>query len=151
MKKDSPQKTPALEKETLLFTFAILADSHINPEEGVSSSPWDSNRLANARNRFVIHDINRHAPDFVVHLGDLVHPVPALPNYSVAADRFHELFRELESSLYLVPGNHDVGDKPLSWMPAENVTEEYVTLFRKHFGEHFYSFDYQVCHFVIIA
>jgi hypothetical protein len=133
-----------------IFTFAIISDTHINPEEGKSSSPWDCNRLSNARARYVIRDINGLDPDFVVHLGDLIHPIPALSSYGRAVDRFHELFQELKSELYIAPGNHDVGDKPLLWMPAEKANEEYIDLFKKHFGAHFYSFDFHSCHFVMI-
>jgi 3',5'-cyclic AMP phosphodiesterase CpdA len=140
----------ALKKRDPIFTFAILSDSHINPIESESSSPWKSNRLANARTRKVIHELNKLSPKFVIHLGDLVHPVPALPAYKIAIEKFRKLFRNLNSSLYIVPGNHDVGDKIGSWMPAENVTEKYIDLFKRQFGDSFYSFDFDDCHFVVI-
>ncbi len=145
-----PQSTEALKKREPLFTFAILSDTHINPVEGESSSPWKSNRLANARTRRVINEINKLSPKFVIHLGDLVHPVPALSSYKIALEKFRTLFTELASDLYIVTGNHDVGDKIGSWMPAENVTEKYIDLFKKNFGDYFYSFDFNNCHFVII-
>jgi metallophosphoesterase superfamily enzyme len=125
-----------IERNEPLFTFAVISDSHINPEESKSSSPWESNKLANARTRYVIQELNRLRPDFVVHLGDLIHPVPTLPSYEVAAKRFHELIEGLEPKIYLVPGNHDVGDKPASWAPADSVTEEYIDLYGKTFGKH---------------
>ena len=139
-----------IERKDPLFTFAIISDSHINPEESKSSSPWQSNKLANARTRYVIQELNRLRPDFVIHLGDLIHPVPTLPSYEVAAKRFHELIEGLEPKIYLVPGNHDVGDKPASWTPADSVTEEYIDLYGKTFGKHFYAFDFLDCCFVVI-
>jgi 3',5'-cyclic AMP phosphodiesterase CpdA len=139
-----------LERKELLFTFAIISDSHVNPEENKSSSPWESNKLANARTRYVIKELNRLTPDFVIHLGDLIHPVPTLPSYEFAAKRFHELLEDLEPKIYLVPGNHDVGDKPAAWTPADSVTEEYIDLYSKTFGKHFYSFKFLDCCFVMV-
>ena len=107
-----------------IFTFAIITDGHVNPEENQSSSPWESNHMANGRNRYVVHRLNQLEPDFVVHMGDLIHPVPSLPSYSVAAKRFHDIYSQLNCPLHLMPGNHDVGDKPSSWTPAEVVNEE---------------------------
>ena len=132
------------------FTFAVVADSHMNPKDDATSSPWVTNKLANDRTRWVIQSLNRHNPAFVIHLGDMIHPVPVLPSYGPAADRFHHLMTGLESKLYLVSGNHDVGDKPVSWMPAGNVSEENVALYRKHFGSDTYSFDHEDCHFAVI-
>ncbi|MGW6461460.1 hypothetical protein ACWF94_36960, partial [Streptomyces sp. NPDC055078] len=62
----------------------MIADSHVNPGDDRSSSPWASNRLANERSRRAVAELNRLAPDFVVHLGDLVHPVPALETFTSA-------------------------------------------------------------------
>jgi predicted phosphodiesterase len=139
-----------LERKEPLFTFAVISDSHVNPDESASSSPWECNKLANARLRNVFQDLNRLDPDFVVHLGDLIHPVPVLPTYQVAAARFYELLEDLDPKIYLVPGNHDVGDKPASWSPADSVTEAFIDLYGQTFGNHFYSIDFQNCCFVMI-
>ncbi len=144
------QHNHIIERKEPLFTFAIISDSHLNPEESKSSSPWESNKLANARTRYVIQELNRLTPDFVIHLGDLIHPVPTLPSYEFAVKRFHELLEDLEPKIYLVPGNHDVGDKPASWTPADSVTEEYIDLYSNTFGKHFYAFDFLDCCFVVI-
>ncbi len=134
----------------LLFTFVVVADTHMNQEEARSSSPYACNRLANGRTRFVLQQINRLNPEFVIHLGDLVNPVPALPSYAQAAANFHALAKELRCPLHLTPGNHDIGDKPVAWMPAGTVCEAYVGLYEKHFGRHYYSFDHGDFHFVIV-
>lgn len=135
----------------LMFTFAVAADTHINPEDGRSGSPWMVNAMANERAITIARRIKEHNPAFTVHLGDMVHPVPELPSYAAAADRFKHIFREFgEGALYLMPGNHDVGDKPVSWMPAGVVRPSYIELYRKHFGADYYSFDYENCHFVVI-
>lgn len=133
-----------------LFTYAIIADSHMNENEAQSASPYECNKLANARSRRVVAEINRHNPDFTIHLGDMVNPVPHLPSYAAAANNFLELYRALNSDLHLVPGNHDIGDKQVDWMPAGCVNEDYIELYRKHFGKDYYSFQHKGCHFVII-
>ena len=56
----------------LKFTFAVIADTHVNQHEDHSSSVYRSSRLANARARHVIEELNRLSPAFVIHLDDLV-------------------------------------------------------------------------------
>jgi hypothetical protein len=133
-----------------LYRFVVIADTHVNQEEGRSSSPYAVNALANERTRAVIDEINRLAPAFVVHVGDIVHPVPELPSYPVAVDQFKALAKGLKAPLHLTPGNHDVGDKPVEWMPAGHVTQEAVDLYRKLLGRDYYAFDAEGCHFVVI-
>jgi 3',5'-cyclic AMP phosphodiesterase CpdA len=133
-----------------LFSFAILTDTHMNQAEDYSSSPYPCNALANARTRRVIAELNRGRPDFVVHLGDVVNPVPELPSYEEAAHHFKTLVGDLQAPLYIVPGNHDIGDKPVSWMPAGTVNSEHIALYEKHFGRHFSSFDHRDLHVVLV-
>ncbi len=133
-----------------LLTFAVIADTHANQGEEVSSSPYPCNRLANARARYVIAEVNRLKPRFVVHLGDIVNPVPELPTYDDAAGHFKALAEELEAPLHLVAGNHDVGDKPVSWSPAGTVSDANLKLYERHFGRHFYAFDVEDLHLVVI-
>ena len=86
-----------------------------------------------------------------VNVGDLVHPVPAIPDlYAAAAARFHEQAKELNHPLYLTPGNHDVGDKPNDWAPAACIHEDYLALWDEHFGAQYRSFDHDGCHFIIV-
>jgi predicted phosphodiesterase len=137
-------------KGDLLFEFAILADTHLGPVDGVSPSPWETNRLANARARAAIAQINRRNPAFVVHLGDMVHPVPAHPGYLPAAQRFREIFGSLEAPLHLVAGNHDVGDKPTAWSPAPAINARFMKLYEENFGRQFYSFGHAGARFVVV-
>ena len=65
-------------------------------------------------------------PDFVLHLGDIVHPVPSLPTFAEAVDRFKSIASQIAMPLHVVPGNHDVGDKKVEWMPADQVCEDYL-------------------------
>lgn len=133
-----------------LYSFVVYTDSHVNQSETESMSPHEVNKLANARHRFVLSRINEIEPAFAIHLGDLVHPVPVMGIYADAAARFHEQVAELRCPLHFIPGNHDIGDKPIRWGPAEAVSDESVALWRKHFGPDYSSFGHQGCRFILI-
>ena len=133
-----------------LFSFAVIADTHMRPERGDNSSPWAVNKLANGRARYVVQRVNGLNPDFVIHLGDIVHPVPVLPTYERAARVANRELAKLNAPLHMIAGNHDVGDKPNPSMPAASVSDYGLRLYRKHFGRDYYSFDYQGCHFTFI-
>jgi len=134
-----------------LYSIGVITDTHINQGEDDCNSPFEANRLANRRMRQVIRELNARDLAFVVNIGDLVHPVPAIPDlYEQAAARFHEGVKDLKHPLYLTPGNHDVGDKPNDWAPAAGVHEDYLGLWDEHFGAQYQSFDHGGAHFVII-
>ena len=133
-----------------LFAFAVIADTHVNPNDDQSSSPWQTNRLANARTRAAVAQLNALKPEFVVHLGDMVHPIPSQPSYAGAAKRFHALVADLQAPLHLVSGNHDVGDKPIRWTPAEAVNPAFLATYRAHFGKDFYAFDHRNRRLIVI-
>ncbi|MBK8065081.1 MAG: metallophosphoesterase [Betaproteobacteria bacterium] len=126
-----------------LFSFAVIADTHVNEHEAKSASPFETNARANGRARHAFAEIAAldPAPEFVVHLGDIVNPMPGLPVYADAAARFKDIVADLRVPLHLVPGNHDVGDKSVDWMPADIVTSEYVDLYRRTFGADYHAFD----------
>jgi hypothetical protein len=138
------------EREVKTFTFAVLADSHVRLEKGGRHDFYPSDQFANARNRYVVQKINQLAPDLVVHLGDVVHPIPSLPTHETAVQIAHDLYQCLESKLYVAPGNHDVGDKPNAWAPAPEVNEKNHDIFARYWGQSYSSFDHQDCHFVLI-
>lgn len=133
-----------------LFSFAVIADTHVNQEEGRASSDFAVNRLSNARSRYVMQAVNRAKPAFALHLGDIVHPTPGHPAFGAAAQAFHELAAALACPLHLAPGNHDVGDKPGDWLPVPSVNDAYLDLYRRHFGANYHAFDAHGCHFVLI-
>ncbi|HSJ28765.1 MAG TPA: metallophosphoesterase [Acidimicrobiia bacterium] len=133
-----------------LFRFAVLADTHMNPRDGESPSPWLTNRAANARTRAVVREINRLQPAFTIHLGDIVHPVPSQDTYARAADRAHRVMSALEAPLHYVPGNHDMGDKPVDWAPAAVVNDEFLDAYARHFGTDHSTFDHEGCRFFVL-
>ncbi len=145
MNDDHPIRPAALAEggQRPLFSFVVVADTHINERDDMSSSPYRTNRLANDRARHVFRDIAAMQPQprFVVHLGDIVHPVPSLPTFEDAVARFQDMASVLKVPLHVVPGNHDVGDKRIDWMPADQVCERYLRIYRQAFGSDYYSFD----------
>lgn len=132
------------------FRFAVLADTHINPTDDESPSPWLTNRHANARSRAVVQEINRYEPAFTVHLGDIVHPVPSQPTYAEAAAQAKSVLDLLESPIHCVPGNHDMGDKYVEWAPAVVVNEPFLDAYESHFGKDFYAFEHEGCRFLVL-
>ena len=135
-----------------LFTFVVVADTHVNQTEDTSTSPFLTNRLANSRARWVFRDIARMTPEpeFGVHLGDMVHPLPSLPSFADAVARYRELVALAQIPFHSVPGNHDIGDKNVSWMPADKVCDKYVAIYRKAFGPDYYSFERDGIRFVVV-
>ena len=76
------------------FSFVVLADSHIR-SENESNPTYLSDRSANARHAYAVRKIKQIAPAFVIHLGDVVHPIPALASHDAApALRGHQLAAE---------------------------------------------------------
>lgn len=142
--------SPPTNQEDPIFTLAIVADTHMRPEAGDLSSPWEVNKLANGRARYVVEMVNRSRSSFTIHLGDIVHPVPILPSYGPAAEAVLTPFEELKEHVHFIPGNHDVGDKPLAGLAAPCVSEDGIQLYEKYFGSPYASFDFKGCHFVLI-
>ncbi|MCL4189061.1 MAG: metallophosphoesterase [Rhodobacteraceae bacterium] len=134
-----------------LFTFAVIADTHVNPVDGESGSPWAANRLANERARWAVAALNADRPAFVVHLGDMVHPIPTQPGHDAAAARFRAIFAGLVPPLYCLPGNHDIGDKPVDWMPAHPASARFLAAYRQGFGLLWQAFDHAGCRFILHA
>jgi predicted phosphodiesterase len=132
------------------FSFAVMADSHIRlPKKSSGPDDYPSNQFFNARNHYVVKKINQFAPDFVVHLGDITHLIPALPDFENAMLMAKDIYRDLDSRMYVLPGNHDVGDKPNAWVPAPAVTEGSHEIFEAIWGRSYQSFDHGDCHFVL--
>jgi len=131
-----------------ILRYAVISDTHLRPS-GVSSSPWKTNLQTGDRARWVVHAINAHNPDFCVHLGDIVHPVPHLPTYGSASKVAKEILGSLDAHCYLVPGNHDVGDKDHTSVPSYIINNEYIEHFHKHHGPTYYSFDRTNVHFIV--
>jgi predicted phosphodiesterase len=132
----------------LLFTFAVVSDTHVNESEDRSPSPFRTNLLANGRARFVVHEIAAMDPPvaFIVHLGDMVHPVPSQSTYQEAVARYREITQVIKVPVHQIPGNHDIGDKALDWMPADIITDDFLAAYRLAFGADRFAFEHGPIH-----
>jgi hypothetical protein len=146
---DSSSKRP---QGGRLFSFVVVADTHVNESDQTTRSPFASNLQANNRARHVFSQIaalDPH-PEFVVHLGDMVHPVPNVPGYDEAAARFKDIAGLVTMPVHLVPGNHDIGEKNLDGVPAEIIRDEYVDKYQRTFGRDYYAFEHRHAKFLVI-
>ncbi len=133
------------------FSFAVVSDTHVNPSEARCNSPFPVNLRANPRFRHVVADLNQRSIEFVIHLGDLVHPVPGFgPAFTEAATAFRAIAGELRVPLHVIPGNHDVGDMPVPGAPAEPVTADRIAEWSSHFGWQFHAFSHGGVRFVLL-
>ena len=130
--------------------FAIITDTHIRAPGGDLSSPFPVNLKANARAEFAIGMIAAAKPDFTIHLGDVIHPLPHMPATKEATSEAHRLLAPLKPNLHFVPGNHDIGDKPSDLMPAGPVDDESVTAFENIIGPQFHAFRQGDVHLICI-
>lgn len=146
------EPTAMTDDRSPLFSFVVVADTHVNEDEHTSTSPYETNHLANPRARHAFAEIAamRPAPRFVVHLGDIVHPVPSLPTFHDAVAHFKTIASQLPVPLHVIPGNHDVGDKTVDWMPAEQVCDDFLVTYREAFGADFHAFDEGGVRFVML-
>ncbi len=140
--------------ENPLFSFAIVADTHITEEEGraIDGSGKTGKKVAGMYHD-LIERVNAMNPEFVVHLGDITHPGPTSPVYSEAALAFHKASEIFSMPYYLVPGNHDIGEKIHPALPEVDeqvsINKRAVEKFEKHFGSQRYSFNHGDCVFIV--
>ena len=112
-----------------LFGFAVVADSHLEPEPQGLAMP-----RSNARNRSVVEWLAPLAPRFVLHLGDIVHPVPDAPGHNATLVLAGSLYAGLRAPVLYTPGNHDIGDKRDETAPARAVTDDWLSDYSQVFG-----------------
>lgn len=139
-----------LRPETRLFSFAVVGDTHVKPTSGDQSAPWKVNEKATARARFIAREMARYEPQFIIHLGDLVHPVPELATFPEAVALTKQVFRQHHNQMHVLPGNHDIGDKPSRVMPAKSVRESWIKIHEDNYGPSWRSFDQGGVRFVLI-
>lgn len=132
-----------------LFTFALVADTHMRSPKD-TPSPWKTNELANCRTEFVFNQVAAARPDFIVHLGDVTNPVPHLATFESACDAALSLIKATGLTTYVVPGNHDVGDKCSYILPNHPIDAYSLEQFERKYGPSFQSFDIGNLHLVIV-
>ncbi len=138
-----------------IFNFAIVADTHLTRQEDLSFEGGDTygSKLA-ARYDDLVARVNAMNPEFVVHLGDITDPVPVSSEFDGSAQIFHKASDVFSMPYYLVPGNHDVGEKIHPALPKINdevsITTSAIEQYEQHFGEQRYSFVHEGCLFLVI-
>ena len=129
---------------------AIIADTHVNPKDDVSSSVYRVHANANRRVSAVIEKINTLDVDLVVHLGDFVHRIQGQPLRAEAIHRFREIMAALRAPLLLTPGNHDEGEKVTPWAPGHPVTAATLRQYRADFGADYHFKDLLGGRFIVL-
>jgi predicted phosphodiesterase len=142
--------TDKKDSDRVLLQFAVITDTHIRPPDTIEEGGYVSNQCTIDRVNYVVKCLNGLQPDFVIHLGDVVHPIPLLHNHEDAVKKALEIFSEIEADFYVVPGNHDIGDKPNAWLPAPIVEEDSHLDFVKHWGPAYQSFSAANCLFICL-
>jgi 3',5'-cyclic AMP phosphodiesterase CpdA len=133
----------------MMLRFIVIADSHIRPaSQEVDAYP--SNAWLVRRNEAVVSLCNRIDASFVVHLGDIVHPLPVEESHATAIDLADEVYSKLVHPIHFVAGNHDVGDKPNAHVAVPSVAEENYPAFESAWGPAYSSFEEGSWHFVIV-
>ena len=114
----------AAQNSTGEFFFVQLADTQFGMFTGDRDFVQET-----ANYEFVVANINRLRPRFVIICGDLINKVgdPA------QTAEYLRITARIDPSIpvYAVPGNHDVGNEP---------TPETLAYYRRHFGPDHYSF-----------
>ena len=146
----NPTKANNMIEKKILFRFAVFSDAHVTPVDNVSNSPFPVNRLSNQRYEHAVKCINQLDPELILNLGDMVHPLPGSKEYHSAAERYHQISSEFIQTPICIPGNHDVGDKPSEWMPAEAISERSLKKYHDNFGEDYRSFKYKGWTFILL-
>ena len=148
----------ANKNRNMLFRFAVIADTHIIEKDAPAIDGYDQEtvQLSVKRLAHIVRKLNQLSPDFVIHLGDITHPRPDHPAYNDSAKAFYEVFNNVGCPVYLVAGNHDIGQKHYSGVPIHPemsqgfVNNKMIAAYEEQFQKHFFSFEHESCLFVVI-
>lgn len=149
--KAGPPDSRYLEENPSLFKLVLVTDSHVRLEKNDPQNLYPSDKYANDKNRYVVEQINKVNPDLVIHLGDIPHTIPASENHDQAMKNAHTIYSRIKSPLYVVAGNHDIGNKPNAFTSSPIMDENSHAIFEKYWGPTYSSFDYENCHFTLIS
>jgi len=79
------------------FTFAVVTDTHIRPPSGDTQAAYPSDARQNDRARRAVAMIRERDPAFVVHLGDIVNPLPGHTGHAEAVRTADEIVRAVNA------------------------------------------------------
>ena len=134
-----------------LFEFVVISDSHYMLDPGGDSLEFGNRRKQSVRREVALRMAAALTPKFMVHNGDMVQEYPDnLERFYKSIGESLEQMRACGVEPYYVAGNHDVGDKPDPTAPASHVSQEVLDWYHRRFGQSWYSFDQEDCHFVVL-
>ena len=124
----------AISQPDTSFFFVQLADPQFGMYPMQKDFQKERKNLTQA-----VRAINRLRPDFVVICGDLTNRASSAKQIKA----FREILASVDNSIpvYLVPGNHDVGNDP---------TESSIQRYRGEFGEDYYTFKRHGQRFIVL-
>ena len=132
------------------FECAVIADTHYMIDVGDRPLEFESRRKQTQRASVALQQVAAIEADFVIHMGDLVQEYPETPDFKRAMAEARDQIRACNIDPHYVAGNHDIGDKTDPTMPTHAATAESLAFFRDLFGPSYYSFDHDLCHFIVL-
>ncbi len=132
------------------FECVVIADTHYMVDVGDRPLEFESRRVQTQRAGIALQQVSDIGADFVIHMGDLVQEYPETPDFKRAMLEARDQIRACNISPHYVAGNHDVGDKADPTMPTHWATAESLAFFHDLFGPSWYSFDRDLCHFIVL-
>ena len=121
----------------MAFRVVQISDTHLSDSLGYFVDNFDT----------VVAWLNAVRPDLVINTGDIALDAPRRPEDLSFALARH---RDIEAPLLTLPGNHDLGDNPLS---SDDPSEDRIDdvrrgVWQETFGEERFSEFYSGWHFV---
>ena len=132
------------------FECVVIADTHYMIDVGDRPLEFESRRVQTQRAGTALQQVADIGANFVIHMGDLVQEYPETPDFKRAMLEARDQIRACNISPHYVAGNHDVGDKTDPTMPTHAATAESLAFFHDLFGPSYYSFDRDLCHFIVL-
>ena len=132
------------------FECAVIADTHYMIDVGDRPLEFESRRVQTQRAGVALERVAAIETDLVIHMGDLVQEYPETSDFKRAMLEARDQIRACNIDPHYVAGNHDVGDKTDPTMPTHEATAESLAYFHNHFGPSWYSFDRDLCHFIVL-
>jgi predicted phosphodiesterase len=131
-----------------LATFAVITDTHFGfPADGQGEHIYTT--LA----RQTLAEVQAAAPDFIIHLGDILNHYPSDPQWAAAAKLAREQLGASRAPVFAVPGNHDVGNKPSLTAPTvavHRVRQEWLSFHLQQFKSDYHVIDRAGCRVILL-
>lgn len=126
--------SPLLPQSDSSFTFIQLSDPQFGMYPFTKNFAKEKANMAKA-----VEAVNRLKPAFVVITGDLVNAA----GDTAQTRAFQESIGSIDRAIpvHLVPGNHDVGNRP---------SEEILSRYRRGYGQDYYSFSVGGVAFIVL-